>query len=293
MLSERQKERIASKLNDEADLPLVSEGREGEIIRDVVNRVEGVLEPALKVFMSEDHVGCIRVALDETMSVDDRTLHISDVMRREKSEPLARNLDERVDSFFIPDQLEATFSQKIADKLIDEFVEWTVGKVDAKLEGEGMPLSREAPTEDLSLSTETPPESMLNERQRHVAITRLNEEIDVPLVSEGREEEMVEKMFDRVMPHVEPSLSKILPEVWLNCIKLVLNEELDVKDKTDQISEMVRGEYSEPLSRELNERIDVSLIPEGIEGKMLKILSNKVLDEIVEWTVGEFDEKFE
>ncbi|CAN0326475.1 unnamed protein product [Ascophyllum nodosum] len=278
MLSERQKQFIVEKVNADVDLPLMSEGMEEKIIRRLVNKVESVLEPALRVLISEDYVGCIKVALDENLEVDGKSERISNVMRGNLSEPFSRNLDERV-SCMLPKKMEAYLFRKVANKIIDASVEWTVGKVDSQLQS--MALSREAPRD-----------SMLNERQRHVAITRLNEEIDIPLLSEKREERMIEKMFDRVMPQVEPSLNRIMPEVWINCIKLALNEHLHIKERRDQISRLVRGELSEPLSREINERVDIKFIPEKIEGKVLKILTNKIIEEIVEWTVGNIDDKF-
>ncbi|CAM9670522.1 unnamed protein product [Ascophyllum nodosum] len=278
MLSDLQKGFIIEKVNADVDMPFISEGMEEKIIHRLVDVVEKVLETALRVLIAKDYVGCIKVVLDENLEVDDKSDRISNVMRGNLSEPLARNLDERV-SCMLPKRVEAFVFQKIANKIIDSSVEWTVGKVDSQLQS--MVLSRSAPRD-----------SMLNERQRHVAITRLNEEIDIPLLSEEREERMIEKTFDRVMPQVEPSLNMILPEVWVTCIKLALNEHLTVKERRKEISGLVRGELSEPLSREINERVDVKFIPEKIEGKVLKILTNKIIDEIVEWTVGKVDDKF-
>ena len=57
---------------------------------------------------------------------------------------------------------------------------------------------------------------------------------------------------------------------------MALDERHDIKARRKSISTMLRGELSEPLTRQLNERVDCSIIPEKWEGKVLKIVSNKV-----------------
>ncbi|CAN0056999.1 unnamed protein product, partial [Sphacelaria rigidula] len=43
---------------------------------------------------------------------------------------------------------------------------------------------------------------MLNERQKNVLIDKVNEDVNLPLVSEQREERMIERLVDRIMPQV-------------------------------------------------------------------------------------------
>lgn len=132
--------------------------------------------------------------------------------------------------------------------------------------------------------------SMLNERQQKVIVARVNEDVDLPLLSEEREERMIEKIMDKIEPHVEPALGRLMPEVYLTCIKLALNEELHVKERRKLISKLLRGELAGPLSRELNERVDIRFIPERLEGMLLKVVANKVIDEFVDTTVGGVDD---
>lgn len=133
---------------------------------------------------------------------------------------------------------------------------------------------------------------MLNERQKQVVIEKVNDDINLPFISERREERMIERLVDKIVPNVEPALNMLLPEVYVGCIKLALNEELHIKERRKQISDTLRAELSEPLSRELNKRVDCSMIPENLEGAVLKIVTNKIIDKFVEWTVGEVNEKF-
>lgn len=125
-----------------------------------------------------------------------------------------------------------------------------------------------------------------------VVVRKVNEEVDLAFVSESKEERMISKIVDKIVPKVEPSLLAIMPTVYVNCIKLALDETIPLKDRRNQISDQLRAELSEPLARELNERIDIPVLPEGLEGKLLNVVSNKVIDEFVEWTVGEVSDKF-
>eukprot|EP00904_Undaria_pinnatifida_P010692 jgi/Undpi1/6753/HiC_scaffold_21.g09232.m1 len=134
---------------------------------------------------------------------------------------------------------------------------------------------------------------MLSERQIEVVVDKVNEDLDVPWVSERREEAIIKKLVNKLAPKVEPALLAIMPTVYVTCIKLALNERLSLKERRSQISDLLRAELSVPLSRELNERVDCSFMPEKIEGKVLKVVANKVIDEFVEWTVGEVSDKFE
>lgn len=132
---------------------------------------------------------------------------------------------------------------------------------------------------------------MLNDRQRQVVIDNVNEDINLPFVSEEREERGIAKLVDKILPQVEPALNMLMPTVYVTCIRLALNEELSLKERRDQISDIMRNELADPLAKQLNEHIDCSNIPEGLEGKVLKVVANKMIDNFVEWTVGKVEEK--
>ena len=119
----------------------------------------------------------------------------------------------------------------------------------------------------------------------------MNEDLDIPWVTEGIEERIINKLVDRVAPKVEPSLLAIMPAVYVACIKLALDETVPLQERKDRISELMRAELAGPLARELNLRVDVKLVPEKMEGAVLKVVSKKVIDEFVEWTVGHVSEK--
>lgn len=99
--------------------------------------------------------------------------------------------------------------------------------------------------------------------------------------------------MDALNPHVEPSLAAIMPRVYVDAIKTALCERMPIKERKEKISLLLRGELADPLSVELNKRIDSGILPEQVEGKVLGQVSNQIIEEFVEWTVGEIDEQLD
>lgn len=97
--------------------------------------------------------------------------------------------------------------------------------------------------------------------------------------------------MDRIAPHVEPALRAIAPDVYVDALKIALSEDIAIEDRRSRIARILRGELGQPLTRELNERMDSSILSESMEEKALKVVSYKIIDELVDWTVGEIDEK--
>lgn len=53
---------------------------------------------------------------------------------------------------------------------------------------------------------------------RQVVIRKVNEDINIPILSEKREERLIEKFVDRIIPKVEPSMLAIMPEVYVRWV---------------------------------------------------------------------------
>ncbi|OSX75273.1 hypothetical protein BU14_0243s0008 [Porphyra umbilicalis] len=130
MLSERQKEVVVRKANEEIDLPFVSERRESRAIEKVVERLNPELEPALLQFMPKINVEMIRLLLDERKSVKERRERLVDLVLEQAAEPLTAALNERVDVAFLPERAESVVLRKVVERMLKEVVEWTVSEVD-------------------------------------------------------------------------------------------------------------------------------------------------------------------
>jgi hypothetical protein len=132
---------------------------------------------------------------------------------------------------------------------------------------------------------------MLSDTQKRLIVESVNRDVDIPFISESSEEKGIAKFVDALEPQVEPSLAAILPPVYLEIVKIALNDRMSVEERRSGISSLLRGELALPLARELNQRVDTSVLPEKVEGRVLEVISNKVLDEFVEKVIGKLDEE--
>lgn len=48
-----------------------------------------------------------------------------------------------------------------------------------------------------------------------VVVRKVNEDLNIPLLSESRERRLIEKVVDRILPKVEPSMQAIMPDVYV------------------------------------------------------------------------------
>ncbi|CAM9108135.1 unnamed protein product, partial [Ectocarpus fasciculatus] len=127
--------------------------------------------------------------------------------------------------------------------------------------------------------------TMLNDKQKHDVIDAVNVDFNIPLVSEATERNAIEKFVDQAVPAMEPSLMALMPAAYVDLIKIALDETLAAAERKERMSELLRGELAVPLSRQLNERVDCSYIPESMEGKVLKIVAEKMVNEMVKSAV--------
>lgn len=135
--------------------------------------------------------------------------------------------------------------------------------------------------------------SMLSEAQQEVIKNLVNAEVDLPLLNEDREGRLISQVVDTIAPCVEPSLRAFLPDCYVDCLKIALAERIPMDTRRAQISEILRKEIGAPLAVELNRSIDAALIPERLEGKLLKKVADKIVDEFVEWTLAEIDTRLD
>lgn len=133
MLSEKHQEVLINRMNKDVDLPLVDEDFEERMLEKVVQKVNPLLEPAMLAFIPEPFVRCMKIALSDTISVEDKREYIQKIMRNEIGIPLSQELNERVDVGFIPERLEGKIFEAISNKFVDTFVEWTVGEIDERV----------------------------------------------------------------------------------------------------------------------------------------------------------------
>lgn len=132
---------------------------------------------------------------------------------------------------------------------------------------------------------------MLSENQKEVIKNRINAETDIPFLRESTEDKIIRSVIETLNPHVEPALRQICPSPYVDCIKIALTEGIPTEQRRQQISAILREQLVDPLADQLNGKLDMALIPENMELRILEVFAKKIVDEFVEWTVAEIDER--
>lgn len=133
---------------------------------------------------------------------------------------------------------------------------------------------------------------MLSGRQCELVILKVNEETDIPFLKESTEARIIEKVLGVVNPNLEDSLRALCPPPYIDCLKIALSEKISTDEKRKRISEIMYETLSKPLAATMAGMIDVALVPEYMEERILDVVCKKIVDEFIEWTIGEFDDNF-
>lgn len=133
---------------------------------------------------------------------------------------------------------------------------------------------------------------MLSENQKELIKLKVNESTDIPILNEDSEGRVIDKVIDRLSPHLEPSLLAICPAPYVQCIKIALQEGVSSDEKRRMISEILKPVLAIPLAKQMAGIVDIALLPEYMEESILSVICVKIVNEFVEWTVGEVNERF-
>ncbi len=120
MLSEKQQEVLVNRVNKDVDLPFVSEDSEERLLEKAVNKVAPLVEPALRSFLPDSYIDCLKIALMEGVAIEEKRSRIQEILRGEIVEPLAQELNARCDVGLVPERLEGYVFKAISKKFVDE-----------------------------------------------------------------------------------------------------------------------------------------------------------------------------
>ncbi|KAL7555323.1 hypothetical protein ACHAWF_019009 [Thalassiosira exigua] len=313
VLSDRQIQALTHEINEDVNVPFVSEAKEAEIIEEYIRALNPHVGPALEATIGEVYAGAVRKALDDASSLDDRREEISASLRGELSVPLADAVNEHFDAPWLTEEMERDLLKFAMDKILSQFVKWVVGEID-ELVAESLAEAAEEAEEDeeeyeewseeeeeeeerteSARSISLPPieGDLLSEREVRAMVIEINKDVDLPFVGERKEGEMIEKFVRKINPRLGPALEDICGAVYAKAVNIMLDEDTPLPKRRKEIAKLLRRELSKPMARELNERVDFDLLPESWEGKALKIVVDKLIAGSVKLIVCEIDERIE
>lgn len=130
---------------------------------------------------------------------------------------------------------------------------------------------------------------MLNEVQIQVIKNRINAETDIPLLREDAEGKLIALAVDTINPKLEPALRSICPKPFVDALKLALDPTLPHSEKRLQISKILTSDLEEALTNKFAGSLDQSLVPPDVEHNLMRQIAQKLIEELVTWTVAEID----
>eukprot|EP00123_Amoebidium_parasiticum_P018500 comp24223_c2_seq1/m.44633 comp24223_c2_seq1/g.44633 ORF comp24223_c2_seq1/g.44633 comp24223_c2_seq1/m.44633 type:complete len:136 (-) comp24223_c2_seq1:114-521(-) len=128
---------------------------------------------------------------------------------------------------------------------------------------------------------------MLSENQLNSLVARANEKINIPFRSEEKEARMLWDIAEPINEHLEPALRSFLPADYVNALKIALNENLPLAEKHKRITAILQKNLTEPLADALNKRVNIPLFTEKLEDKMMEMVCDEIIEELVEHTIKE------
>jgi hypothetical protein len=127
--------------------------------------------------------------------------------------------------------------------------------------------------------------NLLSDRQVSCVVDRINETVDLWLLSEATERSIIEPPVRKTNEVLKESLQAFMAEDWVTAIATLLDDNKAPEAKTAEIQDIIAKNIRQPLIEQLNGRIDVPVLSEGMEEKLLGVIVEKVLDQIVELSV--------
>mmetsp|Transcript_16722 Transcript_16722/g.47586 ORF Transcript_16722/g.47586 Transcript_16722/m.47586 type:complete len:218 (+) Transcript_16722:59-712(+) len=126
---------------------------------------------------------------------------------------------------------------------------------------------------------------LLSDHQLSTVIDRVNEGINLWGFSEECERSIIEPPARQVNGFLRESLQSFMAEAWVKVVSVLLDETLPPGEKTSVVQGIIREQLQDPLVVALNGRIDIPILTEGVEARLLELMVSKVLDSIVAMSV--------
>jgi len=303
MLSERQLNALISEINrDHFNLPLLSESQEEELIEKYVRKLNPHVGPAIEHICGSEYYKVLKTALDETLSLKQRQRNVSSLLRQELSDLLVKEMNANCDIHsLLPEDIEALVLKVAVNSTISILVRWVIGELDEEIEEAIDAIEdEEEAAAAVARSITDERQGLLSDRQARAVVNEMNEDVNIPFLNEETEGNLFQNYVTMLNPHFQTALETICDgTVYATTLKLALSD-LSIKQRRRQIAALLRQQLSEPLTIELNEKVDFydsiflsDKTEERIEHEILQRLVNKLLWRLAHWIIHELDEQIE
>merc|ERR1712032_1099252 len=111
---------------------------------------------------------------------------------------------------------------------------------------------------------------LLSKSQADIVVDRINAAVDIPLLTESMERKLIAGIVGMLNPLLKDALASCLSINMLEAVTVLLDETKPRDEKGDLIRGSLDRAVQEPLVTFLHGKIDMTVIPDALEKKVLK-----------------------
>lgn len=298
LLSDEVIKEVVDQVDEAVDVPLVWGNWERTLIEFPVNQCNEHLAGVLGEVMSPDWVRLVQVLLDASKAPEDKTPEVQEIIGKQVLEPLVAYVNGKIDIPMVPEDVEGKLFDAMLDKVIDAIVAQAVNAVSSIPPGGFRPAVRSGDDEENQGEASEPAikkrridlgpseqEGLLSDDTLDVVVDAVDKAIDIPFVDGSWERGMIEAPVKQCNLLLKEAMGSFMGPEWIQCLSVLLDCSLAPEKKTEFVQDIVGTKLRVPLGTALNSKIDIPVLPEGMEGKFFDTVVDKALDAMVVWSV--------
>eukprot|EP01012_Entosiphon_sulcatum_P024402 TRINITY_DN29565_c0_g1_i2.p1 TRINITY_DN29565_c0_g1~~TRINITY_DN29565_c0_g1_i2.p1 ORF type:complete len:252 (+),score=54.77 TRINITY_DN29565_c0_g1_i2:185-940(+) len=234
----------------------------------------------MRGFMAPFYVDLVQAVFNDKLPVAEKKAVVVRLLMENLATPLTNTLNSKINIPLIGEQHEHRVFHKIVETGIVGLVDRSVDALDGLVQAVNAHGTRDLAAPAATPATAPPAAAgtaLLSERQMAIITKKVNDAIDIPLLSEKKEEKIFSKIVHEVNEKLEGALQAHLPGHYVNLVRALLNDQISTDEKQRQVNDILRGHWQRPLSDAVNRNIDIPLLGEHHETKIF----HKVIDYIL------------
>jgi len=299
LLSDEVIKEVVDRVDEAIDIPVVWGTWERSLIEFPVNQCNEQLPEVLGEVMSPEWARLVQVLLDASKASEDKTPEVQDIIGKQVREPLAAYVNEKIDIPMVPEDVEGKLFDTMLDQVIDAIVAQAVKAISsippgsyrpAAPVGDGEEEDQDEASEPATKKRRIDPgtseqEGLLSDDALDVVVDAIDKAIDIPFVDGSWERSMIEAPMKQCNLLLKEAMGSFLGPEWGQCLSVLLDSSMASDKKTEFVQDTVGRKLRVPLGTALNSKIDIPVLPEGLEGKFFDTVVDKALDAMVVWSV--------
>jgi len=145
-------------------------------------------------------------------------------------------------------------------------------------------VKEEPVSRDLEFSSEQA--NLLSDKQLNVVIDKVNEKLDIWLLSEKAERKLIAVPATQLNEKLGDALASFLHPEMVTALKVLLDDTKEVDAKEAEIQSALKNTLRDPVAKALNDKINLPIIGEDLEQQVFDMIVDSIIQQMVEQTVA-------